>query len=73
MRSLIFNLAAHDHSMGTSIQARQCQQDYVLQRSEKFSTFHLFWNIEQMAQDVKWKRLGTVERVANPSCASRNR
>jgi len=41
--------------MGASIQTRQGQQDYVFQRSEKFSTLHLFCNIEQMAEAVKWK------------------
>ncbi len=29
----------------------------MLQRSEKFATFHLFCNIEQITKDVKWKNI----------------
>jgi hypothetical protein len=32
-----FNLASYDHSVSGAIQARQGEQDYVLQRSEKLS------------------------------------
>jgi hypothetical protein len=34
--------------MSASLQTCEGQQDYVLQRSEKFSPFHLFCNIEQI-------------------------
>jgi len=34
--------------MGASIQPRQRQQNYVLQRSQKLPAFHLFCNVEEM-------------------------
>jgi hypothetical protein len=45
--STFFNLASYDHSMSGTIQARQGEQGYVLQRSEKLSLVHFFYNIEQ--------------------------
>jgi len=49
--------------MSASLQTCQRQQDYVLQRSEKFSTFHLFCNIEQISpsgQAVKRQKPDTA-------------
>jgi hypothetical protein len=56
--------------MGTSIQTRQREQDDVLQRSEKFATFHLFCNIEQISQ--KGQALFPIFRCSGSSGPSQD-
>src|SRR5579864_2730802 len=64
-----FDLAPHDHSVRTAVQAQQCEQDEVFKRPEKFASLHLFYNIKQIPAGLSRDTPGWVRADPFPEAA----